>query len=183
VTADIRQLATWQVEVYWLHDLKRFDELAISAANIFVALGSPYDASMMAGRCISRAYELADQAEMAFRLGHLSDERDRYQNATQRLQEASSVLGLSPGVAAAQVAWWHRYRHKRKLAALMYISLQHLYNMRPGSVVLLPFIVAATVRIGRAHDRRERAGAVAAAERYWSLLLRAYGGRSVPYLG
>jgi hypothetical protein len=39
MNVDTGQLATWQIAIYWLHDAERFDELAATTTNIFIALG------------------------------------------------------------------------------------------------------------------------------------------------
>jgi hypothetical protein len=183
MNVDIHQLATWQVEIYWFHDAERFDELAVSASHIFVALGHSNTTAKIIGRCISYAYQLADQAETAFKAGDPSEERGRYRQAGEILRKAGSLIDLPPGVAESQVNWWHRYRHKKKFAVTLYIFLQHIQCIRPCGIFFLPIITIAMLRIGRAHDRRDRASAIAAARRYWSLLLRAYADRLVPYLG
>jgi hypothetical protein len=183
MNVDIRQLATWQVEIYWLHDAERFDELADSASNIFVALGHPDAVAKVIGRYISRAYRLADQAEIAIQAGDPSEERERYRQAAEILQKAGSLLGLQLGVAESQVNWWHRYRHKKKLAVALHILLQHMHHIRLRGIFFLPIIAIVMLRIGRAHDRRDHGGAIAAAKRYWFLLLRVYVDRPIPYLG
>jgi hypothetical protein len=39
MNVDTGQLATWQIAMYRLHDAERFDELAATTTNIFIALG------------------------------------------------------------------------------------------------------------------------------------------------
>jgi hypothetical protein len=183
VNVDVGQLAEWQVALYWLHDAERFDELAATASNIFVALGNSDDAAKTAGRCISTAYQLADQADRAFRDGRLADERGCYRQAREILRTAASLLGLPPEVAALQVNWWHEFRRKKWIAVARETLLQHMHHISPRGVSLLPVMTKTLLRIGHAHNCRDRAGAIAAAEQYWSLLLTAYDGRPIPYLG
>jgi tetratricopeptide (TPR) repeat protein len=183
VSVDVGQLAQWQVAIYWLHDAERFDELAATAAKIFAALGSSDDAAQAVGRCIGAAYRYADQAELAFHSGRLADERSCYRQAREILQQAASLLDLPPDVAAAQVNWWYQFRHRRWIAAAGQIWMQHMRHTSPRGFALLPLMIMTLLRIGQAHNCRDRAGAIAAAERYWSLLLRAYDVRPIPYLG
>jgi hypothetical protein len=180
---DVWQLANWQVAIYWLHDAERFDELADAASNIFAALGHAEDAARAAGRCVSTAYQLSDQAEIARHDGRPSDERDGYRQATDILRKAASHLGLPADVAVAQVNWWIQFRHRKKLAVARHLLMQHIHHISGSGILLLPSIISTMLRIGRAHNHRDRAGAVAAAETYWSLMLRAYAGRPIPYLG
>lgn len=93
------------------------------------------------------------------------------------------LLELPASVAASQANWWRQFRHKRRLAVACHLLMQHTHHVSPRGALLLPSIVKTMLEIGRAHDRRDRAGAIVAAERYWSLLLRVYGGGPVPYLG
>jgi hypothetical protein len=183
ISVDVGQLAEWQVAIYWLHDAERFDELAATASNIFVALGYSDDAARVAGRCIGTAYQLADQADRAFHSGRLADERDCYRQAREILQRAASLLGLPPDVAASQVNWWHQFRHRKWIAVARQMLAQHMHHTSLRGVSLLPVMTMTLLRIGHAHNCRDRAGAIAAAEKYWSLLLTAYDGRPIPYLG
>jgi hypothetical protein len=183
VNIDVGRLAEWQVAIYWLHDAERFEELAATASNIFVALGYSDAAARVAGRYISTAYQLADQADLAFHSGRLADERDCYRQASQILQRAASLLGLPPDVAVSQVNWWHRFRQRKWIAVVRQILAQHMPHTSLRGVSLLPVMTVTLLRIGHAHNCRDRAGAIAAAEKYWSLLLAAYDGRPIPYLG
>jgi hypothetical protein len=183
VNVNVGRLAEWQVAIYWLHDAERFDELAATASNIFVALGNSDGVAKVAGRCISTAYRLADQADQAFHSGHLADERGCYRQTSEILQRAASLLGLPPDVAASQVNWWHEFRHGKRLAVASHMLLQHIHHTSLRGALLLPITIATLLRIGHAHNCRDRAGAIAAAERYWSLLLSASDGRPIPYLG
>jgi hypothetical protein len=180
---DVRQLARWQIEIYWLHDAERFDDLAATTANLFAALGHADGVSQAVGRCIGTAYQLADQAEHAFLSGSVTGEQDGYRQAGEILQDAASRLDLAPDVATSQVAWWHQFRHKNRLAVAHHILRQHIHHVSPSGIFLLPVIVATLLLIGRAHNRRDQAVAAAAARRYWTLLLRAYDRRRIPYLG
>jgi hypothetical protein len=180
---DVGRLARWQVSIYWLHDVERFDDLAAAASSIFAVLGHSADASEAAGRCVSTAYQFADQAERARQSGRLSNEAYHYRQAKEVLQKAAMLLDLPASVAASQASWWQQFRHKRRLAVARHLLMQHVHHASPRGALLLPSIVKTMLEIGRAHDRRDRAGAIVAAERYWSLLLRVYGGGPVPYLG
>jgi hypothetical protein len=91
VKLDVGQLARWQVAIYRLHDAQRFDELAATVSNIFVALGRSDRVAEAVGHWISTAYQLADQAEIASRAGSLSDERDRYRQARESLNWQARV--------------------------------------------------------------------------------------------
>jgi hypothetical protein len=183
VNIDVGQLARWQVSIYWLHDVECFDDLAAAAANIFAALGHSVEAAEAAGRCVSAAYQFADHAERARQSGRLSNEAYHYRQAREVLLKAATLLGLPANVAASQTNWWQQFRHKKRLAVARHLLMQHIHHASPRGALLLPSIVRTMLEIGRAHDRRDRAGAVAAAERYWSLMLRVYGGGPVPYLG
>jgi hypothetical protein len=183
VNVDVGRLAEWQVAIYWLDDAERFDELAATASNIFVELGNSDGAAEAVGRCISTAYRFADQADLAFHSGRVADERRCYRQASAILQRAASLVGLPPDVAAAQINWWHQFRHRRWLAVASHMLLQHMHHTSLRGVLLLPITIATLLRIGHAHNCRDRAGAIAAAARYWSLLLRASDGRPIPYLG
>jgi hypothetical protein len=183
VNIDVAQLARWQVSIYWLHDVERFDDLAVAASNIFAALGHSADAAEAAGRWVSSAYLFADHAERARRNGKLSNEAHHYRQAREVLKKAATLLELPPSVAASQANWWQQFRHKRRLAVAGHLLMQHLHHASPRGTLLLPSIVKSMLDIGRAHDRRDWVGAVVAAEKYWSLTLRAHGGRPVPYLG
>jgi hypothetical protein len=183
MSLDVGQLAEWQVAIYWLHDAERFDELAATAAKIFAALGSSDDAAQAVGGCIAAAYQYADQADLAFHGGRLADERSCYGQAREILQQAAALRGLPPDVATAQVNWWYQFRHKKWIAAAGQIWMQHRRHTSPRGFALLPLMIMTLLRVGRAHNCRDRSGAIAAAERYWSLLLRAYDGGPIPYLG
>jgi len=92
VNIDVGQLARWQVSIYWLHDVERFDDLAAAASSIFAVLGHSADASEAAGRCVSTAYQFADQAERARQSGRLSNEAYHYRQAKEVLQKAAMLL-------------------------------------------------------------------------------------------
>jgi hypothetical protein len=102
-------------QIYWLHDAERFDELAATATNIFIALGHSDGVAQAVGHCISTAYQLANRAENALKAGDLFDELGRYRQAGDILQKAASLLGLPPGAAASQVKWWHQYAIRKNL--------------------------------------------------------------------
>jgi hypothetical protein len=121
VNVDVGQFAMWQVAIYWLHDAERFDELAAMASNIFIALGNSDRVAKVVGHCLSTAYQLADQAQNASQAGSLSDERGRYHQTCESLRKTAFLLGLPPGVAAAEVNWSHRYRHKEKPAVALHM--------------------------------------------------------------
>jgi hypothetical protein len=124
--------------------------LAETASNIFIALGNSDRVAKVVGHRISTAYQLADQAQNAFQSGNRSDEREGYRQACESLENAALLLGLPPGVAVSQVKWWHRYRHKQKLAVIQHVLMQHMHHINLRGVLLLPLIIDAMLQIGRA---------------------------------
>jgi len=115
-----------QTQIYWLHDAQKFTELATAAANIYTQLGYSQQQSETAGKLISEAYQLADDADRAYQAGDYDKELPFYHEAKDKLIQVENTLNYPNSIAIHQVQWWRYFRHKQKLQIIIHLFLQHL---------------------------------------------------------
>ncbi|HEY9299350.1 MAG TPA: hypothetical protein VIQ31_23915 [Phormidium sp.] len=105
-------LGELQTQIYWLHDALKFTELATAAANIYTKLGYNQQQSATAGKLISEAYQLADDADNAYQAGDYDQEMQFYHEAKDKLIQVENTLNYQISIAVHQMQWWRHFRHK-----------------------------------------------------------------------
>ena len=166
------QLGDLQVSIYWLHDSRQFDQLAITASVIYQKLGFNHSVADKVGHIIAECYKIADEAQMANLKGDHSAEKAAYIMAANKLQQAEVLLGYTKSVAMHQVRWWAHFRHKEKVRATYHLFVQNLQRWSIGGLFEAGKLTYALVRVGLAHNRRDRVGATRYLTTYWDILLQ-----------
>lgn len=175
-------LGELQAQIYWLHDALEFTELATAAANIYTKLGYSQQQSATAGKLISEAYQLADDADRAYQAGDYDREIQFYYEAKDKLIQVENTLNYPNSIALHQMQWWRQFRHKQKLQIILHLFLQHLKAV--GFVHLLTAIKLTyfLMEIGRVHKQRDLETTKRNAIKYWEEILKTKP-QQYPYLG
>lgn len=175
-------LGELQAQIYWLHDAEKFTELATAAANIYTKLGYSQQQSATAGKLISEAYQLADDADRAYKAGDCDREMQFYYQVKDKLAEVETTLNYQNSIAIHQMQWWRYFRHKQKLQIILHLFLQHLKAV--GFVHLFTAIKLTyfLMEIGRVHKQRDLETTKHNAIKYWEELLKTQP-QQYPYLG
>jgi hypothetical protein len=119
-------LGELHAQIYWLHDAEKFAELASAAATIYMKLGYTHQQAETASNLISQAYQLADDAANAQKIGNFEQEMQLYHQAKDKLTEVETILGYQTSIAIHQMKWWMYFRHQQKFKILIHLFLQHL---------------------------------------------------------
>ena len=176
------QLGELQTQIYWLHDTEKFPELALAAATIYQQLGYSQEQSKIAGKLISEAYQLADDAELAYQGDNYAQEMQYYHQVKDKLVGVEKILNYQYSIAIYQMKWWLYFRHQQKLQVILNLFLQHFKSV--GSLNLLTAIKLTyyLMEIGRVHKQRDIETTRKNARKYWIELLK---NQSIqyPYLG
>lgn len=175
-------LGELQAEIYWLHDAEKFTELALAAANIYQKLGYSEKQAETAGKLISEAYQLADDADVAYQAGNYNREMQFYDEAKYKLIEVETTLGYQTSIAKHQIQWWLHFRHKQKLQIIRHIFLQHLKAVGWINLVTAIKLTYFLMEIGRVHKERDLEITKDNAIQYWEELLKTKPSQ-YPYLG
>jgi hypothetical protein len=175
-------LGELQAEIYWLHDAEKFTELALAAANIYQELGYSEKIAETAGKLISEAYQLADDADLAYQAGDHNREMQFYDRVKEKLTEVETILGYQNPVAIHQMQWWRHFRHKEKLQIIRHLFLQHLKAVGWINLVTAIKLTYFLMEIGRVHKRRDLETTKYNAIQYWRELLKNKPSQ-YPYLG
>jgi hypothetical protein len=175
-------LGELQAQIYWLHDAENFTELAKAASSIYMKIGYTEAQAETAGRLISAAYQLADEADLAYKAGNHHEEVQFYDQVKDKLTEVESILGYQTSIAIHQMQWWLHFRHKQKLQVILHLFLQHF-----KAVGFIHFLTAIKLtyflmEIGRVHKRRDLETTKNNAIKYWQELLET-NPQQYPYLG
>ncbi|OKH39755.1 hypothetical protein NIES2119_05775 [[Phormidium ambiguum] IAM M-71] len=175
-------LGELQAQIYWLHDAEKFTELATAAANIYTKLGYSQQQSVTAGKLISEAYQLADDADRAYQAGDYEQEMQFYYQVKDKLAEVETTLNYQNSIAIHQMQWWRHFRHKQKLQIILHLFLQHLKAV--GFIHLFTAIKLTyfLMEIGRVHKQRDLETTKQNAIKYWEELLKIQP-QQYPYLG
>jgi hypothetical protein len=175
-------LGELQAQIYWLHDAEEFTELATAAATIYIKLGYNKQQSEIAGKLISEAYQLADDADLAYHAGDYHREMQFYDEVKDKLTEVEITLNYQNSIAIHQMQWWQNFRHKNKFKIILNLFLQHLKAV--GYVHFLTAIKLTyfLMEIGRVHKQRDRETTKHNAIKYWEELLKTKP-QQYPYLG
>ncbi|MGB8686523.1 MAG: hypothetical protein WCD53_04195 [Microcoleus sp.] len=175
-------LGELQAQIYWLHDAEEFTELATAAATIYIKLGYSQPQSEIAGKLISEAYQLADDADLAYTAGDYNREMQFYYEVKDKLTQVEITLNYQNSIAIHQMQWWRYFRHKQKLEIIRHLFLQQLKAL--GFVHFLTAIKLTyfLMEIGRVHKQRDIETTQHNAIKYWEELLKTKP-QQYPYLG
>ncbi|MGF2040275.1 MAG: hypothetical protein RMZ43_034085 [Nostoc sp. CmiVER01] len=175
-------LGELQAQIYWLHDAEEFTELASAAATIYMKLDYTQQQAETAGKLISEAYQLADDAANAQKADDFDKEIQFYHQIKNKLIQVETILGYQTSIAIHQMKWWMYFRHRQKLQILLHLFLQHF-----KAVGLINFLTALKLtyflmEIGRVHKSRDIETTKDNAIKYWTELLKIKPPQ-YPYLG
>ncbi|MBD2627241.1 hypothetical protein [Trichormus variabilis] len=175
-------LGELQAKIYWLHDAEEFTELALAAAGIYMKLGYSEKQAETAGQLISEAYQLADDADLAYKAGNYHQEIQYYDQVKDKLTEVETILNYQNSIAIHQMQWWLHFRHKQKLQIIQNLFLQHFKAV--GFIHLFTAIKLTyfLMEICRVHKQRDMETTRHNAIRYWMELLKIKPSQ-YPYLG
>ncbi|MEH2424506.1 MAG: hypothetical protein V7K48_27435 [Nostoc sp.] len=171
-----------QAQIYWLHDAEEFTELASAAATIYMKLGYTQQQAETAGKLITEAYQLADDAVNAQKISDFDKEMQFYHQVKDKLTQVETILGYQTSIAIHQMKWWMYFRHRQKLQVIIHLFLQHLKAV--GLINLLTTIKLTyfLIEIGRVHKSRDTETTKHNTIRYWTELLKIKPPQ-YPYLG
>ncbi|MBU4401002.1 MAG: hypothetical protein KKE86_16935, partial [Planctomycetes bacterium] len=173
-----------QVSIYWLHDSCQFEQLANMASVIYQNLGFDRALADKVGRIISECYQVADQAQDLYLKGDCEEEEAAYFLAAEKLKQAERILEYKKSVAVHQVRWWAHFRHRENIRAIYHLFAQNLQEVSIKGLFEAGKLTYNLVRVGFAHNRRDRADAIRYASEYWNILLRSLRKRNdLSYLG
>lgn len=175
-------LGELQAEIYWLHDAEKFTELALAAASIYKKLGYSEKQAETAGKLISEAYQLADDADLAYKSDDRNREMQFYDRAKDKLTEVETTLGYQTSIARHQIQWWLHFRHKQKLQILLHLFLQHFKAVGLINLVTAIKLTYYLMEIGRVHKERNLEITRNNAIQYWEELLKTKP-LQYPYIG
>lgn len=175
-------LGELQAEIYWLHDAEKFTELALASANIYKKLGYSEKQAETAGKLISEAYQLADDADLAYKSDDRNREMQLYYQAKDKLTQVEATLGYQTSIAKHQIQWWLHFRHKQKLKIIRHLFLQHLKAVGWINLVTAIKLTYFLMEIGRVHKERDLEITKDNAIQYWEELLKTKPSQ-YPYLG
>lgn len=175
-------LGELQAQIYWLHDAEKFAELATAAASIYLKLGYSQQQSATAGKLISEAYQLADDADDADQAGDCEREMEFYYQVKDKLTEVEHTLNYQNRIAIHQMQWWRYFRHKQKLQIIINLFLQHLKAVGVIHLFTALKLTYFLMEIGRVHKQRDWETTKHNAIRYWAELLKTKPPQ-YPYLG
>ncbi|MBD2567506.1 hypothetical protein [Anabaena lutea] len=175
-------LGELQAQIYWLHDAEEFTELALAATGIYMKLGYSEKQAESAGQLISEAYQLADDADLAYKAGNFHQEMQYYDQVKNKLTEVETILNYQHSIAIHQMQWWLHFRHKQKLQIIQHLFLQHFKAV--GFIHLFTAIKLTyfLMEIGRVHKQRDIETTKYNAIKYWVELLKIKPSQ-YPYLG
>ncbi len=175
-------LGELQAQIYWLHDAQKFAELAYSATSIYMKLGYTQQQAETAGQLIQKAYQLADDADLAQKAGKHDEEMQFYHQVKDKLIEVETTLNYKNTIAIHQMQWWMHFRHKQKIQLLFHLFLQ---NFKAVGLINLFTAIKLTyflMEIGRVHKSRDIETTKHNAIKYWTELLKIKPPQ-YPYLG
>ncbi len=175
-------LGELQAQIYWLHDAEKFPELAYSAAKLYKKLGYSQKQAETAGKLISEAYQLADEADEAYQAGNPNREMQFYDEVKNKLTEVETTLGYKICVARHQMQWWRHFRHKQKPQILLHLFLQHFKAVGLINLVTAIKLTYFLMEIVRVHKQRDLETTKHNAMQYWQELLKTKPSQ-YPYLG
>lgn len=175
-------LGELQAQIYWLHDAENFSELASAAATIYIKLGYTQQQAETAGKLISQAYQLSDDAVLAQKAGNFDKEIQFYHQVKDKLTQVETTLVYQTSIAIHQMKWWMYFRYRQKLQVLRHLFLQNFKAL--GLINLLTAIKLTyfLMEIGRVHKSRDIETTKYNAIRYWTELLKIKPPQ-YPYLG
>ncbi|MEY3869215.1 MAG: hypothetical protein ACRCT1_07340 [Microcoleaceae cyanobacterium] len=175
-------LGELQAQIYWLHDAEEFTELARAAATIYIKLGYSQQQSQIAGKLISEAYQLSDDADLAYKGGDYHREMQFYDQVKDKLSEVEVTLNYQNSIAIHQMQWWRYFRHKQKLEIIRHLFLQQLKAVGIFRVLTAIKLTYFLMEIGRVHKQRDIETTQHNAIKYWEELLKTKP-KQYPYLG
>lgn len=175
-------LGELQTEIYWLHDAEKFEELAIAASSIYMKLGYSQEQGETAGKLISAAYQLADEADLAYKAGDFDREMQFYYQVNDKLTEVETILNYQNSIAINQMQWWLHFRHKQKLQIVLHLFLQNFQAVGFSHLFTVIKLTYCIMEILRVHKQRDKEITKHNAIKYWEELLKTKP-QQYPYLG
>ncbi|HLO88260.1 MAG TPA: hypothetical protein VK203_25100 [Nostocaceae cyanobacterium] len=171
-----------QTKIYWLHDAEKFAELAEAAATIYTLLGYEQEKAQIAGDLISQAYQLSDDADIAYKSGNFQEEIKYYNLVKEKLVEAENILNFPTSIAEHQMKWWLYFRHRDKLKVALHLFLQHFKPLGITNLLTAIQLTYCLIGMGKGHNLRDIAMTEKYTIKYWRLLLK-LNIKEYPYLG
>ncbi len=175
-------LGELQAQIYWLHDAEKFTELASAAATIYMKLGYTQQQAETAGKLISEAYQLSDDAVVAQKSGYFDKEMQFYHQVKDKLIEVENTLHYHTSIAIHQMQWWLYFRHKQKVKVIIHLFLQHFKAVGLINLITAIKLTYFLMEIGRVHKSRDLETTKDNAIKYWAELLKIKPSQ-YPYLG
>ena len=176
------RLGELQTEIYWLHDAEKFAELAIAASHIYVKLGYTQEQADAASKLISEAYQLSDQADLAYKLADYDKEMQFYNQVKDKLSQVETILNYQYSIATHQMRWWLHFRHKQKLQIVLHLFLQNFQAVGVSQLSTAIKLTYFLMEIARVHKQRDKETTKQNAIKYWVELLKIKP-QQYPYLG
>ncbi|WP_414529569.1 hypothetical protein [Nodularia chucula] len=176
------KLGELQAEIYWLHDAEKFIELASAAATIYKSLGYTQQQSEKAGSLIAQAYQLADDADLAYKSSDFTQEKHFYNQVKHRLMEVEITLDYQTSIAIHQMKWWLHFRHKQKLQIITHLFLQKFKAVGLINLFTAIKLTYFLTEIARVHKARDKETTKHNAIKYWVEILKIKPPQ-YPYLG
>lgn len=175
-------LGQLQTQVYWLHDAEEFNQLAETVAKLYNNLGYEQKQAEIAGDLISKAYKLADEAELARKSGFLDLEIQFYNQAKEKFLQVENTLGLRKSIAEYQINWWMYFRHRNYIKIMLNVFLQHFKLLGFINVFTALQLTYYILQIGNAHNQRNIELSNKNTTQYWILFLKHHP-QNCPYIG
>jgi hypothetical protein len=175
-------LGKLQTQVYWLHDAEKFDELAETVAKLYHNLGYEQKQAEIAGGLISKAYQLADEAELARKADLIDVEIQFYNQAKENFLQVENTLGLQKSIAEYQMKWWIYFRHRNYIKIMLNLFFQHFKQLGFINVFTAIKLTYYMLQICNAHNQRNIELSNKNTTKYWTLLLK-YHPQNCPYIG
>ncbi|HLP90355.1 MAG TPA: hypothetical protein VK184_17435 [Nostocaceae cyanobacterium] len=176
------KLGEIQAQIYWLHDAEKFAELASAATAIYIHLGYSQEQAETAGKLISEAYQLADDADLADKAGNYDQEMQFYHQAKNKLMQAEMILFYQKSIANHQIKWWMYFRHRKKIRIILNLFLQHFKAVGFIHLITAIKLTYFIYEILRVHKQRDFETTKNNAIQYWIELLKIKP-LQYPYLG
>lgn len=164
-----KKLGMHHREVWQYHDLEDFDMLKTSVQALLVSLEFDIHHAKKAANHIMNAYIYADEAVDAMKAGNTALEHQMYEEATNHLKQARTILQLNTEGGENEVKWWYAFRHRdgAEVGRLLYEEIYYQTNDPEFALLGAYFLFAA----GRYHSERNWEQVENLLQKYWKLLL------------
>ena len=156
-------------EVWQYHDLEDFDRLVTSVQGLLVGLEFDSYHAKKAAEHIMHAYIYADKAVDAMKVENTALEQQMYEDATNHLKQARTLLQLKAEGGEYEVKWWYAFRHRdeAEVGRLLYEEICYHTNDPEFALLGAYFLFTA----GRYHSERNWTQVENLLQKYWKILL------------